>query len=321
VTATTLTFRAIDVGDGTTGVWAAEAGAAWTYLAFAINPAAGITEDSARRFFAEHMPELAPVAERLAATVDRPDAMTMLSHLALRSPFSGCTQGVVDGALLRNYDFEAHMCDRTMVRSNFLRPVVGMGDLLWGMLDGMNDAGLAASLTYGGRPVHATGTTILLAIRYVLETCDTVAEAWRVLRRLPICTAQNVTLVDATEAMTVHLGPDREPAQAAEVCVTNHQDSPVTLEQEAGMATGKRLASIREATSRAARLDPGERVGAVLDALLSPPLYRPFDGKFGTLYTAVYQPVVGRVGYVWPHEQIDQSFAEFTLGTWEIKVR
>jgi predicted choloylglycine hydrolase len=318
--ANALTFRAYDAGDGTTDDWVVDAHAAWPHLIQALNQDAGVTDDVARKFFAEHMPELAPVLERLASAVDRPQAATLLSHLALKSPFSGCTQSVIDGVLLRNYDFEARFCDRTFVRSNFLRPVIGSNDVLWGLLDGMNDAGLAVSLTYGGRPAHGPGPTILLVVRYLLETCATVAEAWRVLCRLPIATVQNLTLVDGSEALTVHIGPDRQPARAAEVCVTNHQDAPVTPEQERESTTGERLAAIRAATARAASREPADRIGAVADALLSPPLYKPFNGSFGTLYTAVYRPAEGRASYLWPGDRIDQSFAEFTPGAREVKM-
>ena len=54
-----------------------------------------------------------------------------------------------------------------------------MSDCLWGLLDGMNDAGLAVSLTFGGRPVLGDGFGIPLVMRYVLETCEDVAEARR----------------------------------------------------------------------------------------------------------------------------------------------
>jgi hypothetical protein len=41
--------------------------------------------------------------------------------------------------------------------SRFLRPVIGMLDGGWGLLDGMNDAGLAVSLTFGGRFTQGPG--------------------------------------------------------------------------------------------------------------------------------------------------------------------
>jgi predicted choloylglycine hydrolase len=46
-----------------------------------------------------------------------------------------------------------------------------MLDCLWGLLDRVNDAGLAISLAFGGRPQVGEGFGIPLVIRYVQETC------------------------------------------------------------------------------------------------------------------------------------------------------
>ena len=305
-----LRFRAYDVGDGTTGVWAAAADAA-TGLADAADPAVPITDARARQVIADYLPELVPVLDRLAGVLDRPGATALLSHLTLKSPFAGCTQTSVEGALVRNYDFEATLCDRMIVRSDFLRPVLGMNDVLWGLLDGVNDAGLAVSLTYGGRPEFRPGLSILLVVRYLLETCDTVAEAGEKVRRLPFATVQNLTLVDRTSSMSVFVGPDREAAVAPEVCVANHQDRPVPAELEEGSGTGARQRAIAAAT-----LDGS--VDTVVDALLRPPAYAPFTGGYGTLYTAVYRPAEGRVTYLWPDERVEQSLTEFTSGEWDV---
>jgi predicted choloylglycine hydrolase len=296
-----LQFRAYDAGDGTTGVWADEASAVWSGLTQAQDPTSTVTDDVARRIVGELLPELLPVLDRLVEVVDRPGAATMLSHLALKSPFAACTQTSVDGMLLRNYDFEAALCDRLIVRSNFLRPVLGMNDVLWGMLDGVNDAGLAVSLTYGGRPDFAPGLSVLLVVRYLLETCDTVAEAWKAIRRLPFATVQNLTLVDRSEAMSVYVGPGREATPAPEVCVTNHQDRPVPPEQERATATEARQRALRN-----------------VEHLLRPPVYVPFNGTFGTLYTAIYRPAEGRVTYLWPDDRIEQSLTDFTTGAWDV---
>ena len=55
-------------------------------------------------------------------------------------------------ALVRNYDYSPDLCEWVVLSTAWtgLR-VLGMSDCLWGLLDGMNDAGLAASLTFGGR--------------------------------------------------------------------------------------------------------------------------------------------------------------------------
>jgi predicted choloylglycine hydrolase len=306
-----LRFRAFDAGDGTSGVWARAADAVWPELHAATNPAANVTDAQARQVVGEHLPELLPVLDRLAGVLDRPGAAALLSHLTLKSPFAGCTQTSVEGALVRNYDFEVDLCDRTIVRSHFLRPVLGMNDVLWGLLDGVNDAGLAVSLTYGGRPEFRPGLSVLLVVRYLLETCDTVAEAWAKVQRLPFATVQNLTLVDRSSALSVFVGPDRAAAVAPEVCIANHQDRPVSPEQERGSATGARQRAIQAAT-----LDGS--VEKVVDALLRPPAYVPLTGTFGTLYTAIYRPAEGRVTYVWPDARVEQSLTDFTSGEWVV---
>lgn len=305
-----LTFTALEVGDGTDGRWAAAAHRGWPQAATWV-PEEDRTEQGARaaeRTFAAHMPELLPVLHRLTGQLDRPGGRTALSHAAVRPFFSGCTQAAVGGVLLRNYDFHPAQCDRTVVASHFLRPVIGMNELLWGLLDGMNDAGLAVSLTFGGRFVHGPGLSVLIVLRYLLETCDTVDQAVAVLRRLPISTAQNITLVDTDRALTVQVGPDMRATPASEVCAANHQSAPVPEEQERFSRTQQRLAAIREAATSP---------DAVLAALLRPPLHQlRYDDGLGTLYTAVYRPAEGRVAYHWPGEQPwEQSFAAFTPGT------
>ena len=46
------------------------------------------------------------------------------------------------------------------------RRVIGMSDCLWGLLDGVNDDGLAVSLTFGGRTASGEGFAIPLVVRY-----------------------------------------------------------------------------------------------------------------------------------------------------------
>ncbi|MEE1671535.1 carcinine hydrolase/isopenicillin-N N-acyltransferase family protein [Streptomyces sp. WAC07094] len=142
--------------------------------------------DRVQALFHAHTPELVPVLNRLAGQLHRPEADVLLTHAALR-PFSpACTQNGQNDTLLRNYDLPPHRREQTIVSSRFLRPVIGMQDMLRGLLDGMNDATLALSLTWGGRCVHGRGFAILIVVRYLLETCDTVDEAVDRLQSLPI---------------------------------------------------------------------------------------------------------------------------------------
>ncbi|XHM65011.1 C45 family autoproteolytic acyltransferase/hydrolase [Streptomyces nigra] len=299
------TFRALEMGDGSDGRWAAYAQPLWP-LAEAWLTEEGKTEagaQDARKLFEQHMPELVPVLDRLAAQLDRPEATTFLTLAALRPFFSGCTQIGSEGELLRNYDFAPDDCEGTIVRSHFLRPVIGMQEAAWGLLDGMNDAGLAVSLTFGGRFVHGPGFAIPIVLRYLLETCTTVDEAVARLGSLPIAIPQNVTLVDATRSRTVFVGPDIPLTEAPDTCAANHQHLPVPEDQERFSRTQERLTAIRAA-------------GRDMAAMLKPPLYQlAYDEGLGTVYTAHYRPTEGQVTYAWPHTTWSQSFTTFTPGT------
>ncbi|MBZ3905834.1 C45 family autoproteolytic acyltransferase/hydolase [Streptomyces griseiscabiei] len=299
-----MTFRAMDVGDGADGRWAAHTQELWP-LAESWTSDEGRTPEGAaraRNLFEEHMPELVPVLDRLARQLDRPGGDTFLTLAVLRPFFSGCTQIGGPGSLLRNYDFSPDECEGTIVASHFLRPVIGMQDAGWGLLDGMNDAGLAVSLTFGGRFVHGPGFAILIVLRYLLETCDTVGEAVERLRTIPVGIPQNVTLVDRERAVTVFVGPDIPLTEAPDACAANHQHLPVPDEQERFSRTQERLAGVRAA-------------GSDVAAMLKPPLYQyAYDEGLGTVYTAHYRPSEGRVTYHWPDESWEQSFDAFTPG-------
>jgi predicted choloylglycine hydrolase len=299
------TFRAIDVGDGSDGRWAAHLRTLFPEIAGWLTDD-GRTADGgrrARKLFEEHLPELVPLLDRLAEQVDHPAAETLLTMAALKPFFSGCTQTGSAGRLLRNYDFPPDQCEATIVGSDFLRPIIGMQEGGWGLLDGMNDAGLAVSLTFGGRLVSGPGFAVNIVLRYLLETCTTVTEAVERLRTIPIMVAWNVTLVDPDRAVTVYLGPDIELTEAPDACAANHQHLPVSDDQERASRTKQRLAAIRAS-------------GPDVAAMLRPPLYEStFDDGYGTLYTADYHPNERRVSYLWPDQTWEQAFDRFTTGS------
>lgn len=300
-----MTFRAMDVGDGGDGRWAAHARARWPAAEGWISAQSRTPQGAirARQLFEAHMPQLVPVLDRLAGQLDKPGGDTFLTLANLRPFFSGCTQIGADGTLLRNYDFSPHECEGAIVLSDFLRPVMGMQEALWGLLDGMNDAGLALSLTFGGRFVQGPGFAMSIVLRYLLETCDTVEQAICRLQSIPVAIPQNVTLVDPDRAVTVFTGPDIPMTEAPDPCAANHQHLPVPHEQERFSRTHERLRAIRSA-------------GAHVAAMLKPPLYQSkYDEGLGTIYTAHYRPAEGRVTYHWPGERWEQSFDDFTQDT------
>lgn len=180
---------------------------------------------------AHHMPELLPHYDRVCALVGDDDlAHRILSHYRPAPMAAGCSQAVWLGdggpALVRNYDFPLDtVSDRFESTSWFGREVIAKAQRPWGgCLDGMNEDGLVASLTFGSSPSQGIGFSIILTLRYVLETCRTVDEAVAALSRIPVALSQNVTLLDATGThATVYLGPDRSPGISKDRLCTNHQ--------------------------------------------------------------------------------------------------
>jgi hypothetical protein len=119
-----LEFHALDVGQPTgLAAWTAAVDRAWPAAVKVFEAVTPETDAAARVRLATSMPELVPVLERLAATLDRAGALTVLSHTGVKPFVSGCSPAAAAGALVRNYDFRPDECDRTAVASAFCRSV------------------------------------------------------------------------------------------------------------------------------------------------------------------------------------------------------
>lgn len=263
-----------------------------------------------------HMPELVPTYERLVELAGGGDlAARFLSFYRPPPYLLGCSQAVWAGqrpALIRNYDYSPVLFEWTLLRTCWRRPVIAISDCLWGVLDGMNDAGLAASLAFGGRKTTGDGFGVPLVLRYILEVCDGVTEACEVLRRLAVHMAYNITLLDREGAyITAYLAPDRRPRFVRSQVSTNHQD------RVEWPAYARMSASIERRAFLENRLaDIGETKADFIDRFLQPPIYRTrYERAFGTLYTAAYQPADLAIEYRWPNAStLQQSFSEFREG-------
>ena len=304
-----LTFRAFEeeepgarIGEHLEAAWPAFR--RWWREGANTRPAAG----QARARLEEHMPELVPAWRRLTAMLgDEPDAA---AALALWNPppfLTGCSQAAVlpgGPGLVRNYDWDYRLFDAVVARTAYAgRRVLGMLDCLWGLLDGVNDAGLAVSLTFGGRPQVGEGFGIPLVIRYVLETCRTAGEAMQALRRIPVHMSYNVTALDeAGRRATAYLAPDRPARVTSQAATTNHQGRVEWAPYAAAIRSAERLECLEEL------LASGADVPAVVAACLRSPLYATRFGQgFGTLYTAEYRPAEGLARYHWPGRTWEHS--------------
>ncbi|MCU9846494.1 C45 family autoproteolytic acyltransferase/hydrolase [Defluviimonas sp. WL0024] len=255
-----------------------------------------------KRALKDHMPELVPLYERLCELAGGGDqAARFLSFWRPPPYLSGCSQAIWPGrepVLVRNYDYSPRAFDRLMLRTGWLgRTVLGTSDGLWGLVDGMNDAGLAVSLTFGGRRIVGEGFGVPLILRYVLQTCETAEEAGRVLARVPTHMSYNVTVLDAKRRfLTALMAPDR-PAQLTHAAVaTNHQKTVEWMSHARMTATVQRERFLLQRLTL--HVEPQEKF---ISAFLRPPLYSTaYSLGFGTLYTAVYRPRLGQMELRWP---------------------
>jgi predicted choloylglycine hydrolase len=269
------------------------------------------------RMLRAHMPELMPAYERVVELAGGGDLAARMLSLYKPPPYlAACSQGVWtrDGApmLVRNYDYAPSRFEGLIWSTRLLeKRVIGMTDCLWGLLDGMNDDGLAVSLTFGGRRVLGDGFGIPIVMRYLLETCSTIEDARVVLTRLPYSLSHNLTLVDASgEVLTAYLSPDREPIFRAFPAATNHQGIVEWPEQARATRTIEREQMIIHLLG-----DETIDAQAFVDSFLRAPLFSTsYAHGFGTLYTSAYRPTEGVARYIWPAMSWDLGFDSFTDG-------
>jgi predicted choloylglycine hydrolase len=268
----------------------------------------------------KHMPELLGTYESLCQAAGGGDLEArFLSMWRPPAYVGGCSQAIQAGPpalLVRNYDYSPMLFEGTWLASRFCgKRVLAISDCLWGALDGVNEDGLAVSLSFGGRPIVGEGFGIPLILRYVLEVATNVAEAVAILKRTPAHMSYSVVLVDrGNRHAIVFLAPDREAEVVDRCVVTNHQHAPEWPRHAETSRTVEREKALQEA------LAGGAKDEALIETFLKPPVYQTaFSRGFGTLYTMRYDPAAASAELIWPWDRWAQSCARFEEGvrTWE----
>jgi len=276
-----------------------------------------------RKALRDYMPELVPTWERLVELAGGGDLEARFLSMWNPPPYvAGCSQSVwlptpgrqaanAKPALLRNYDFAPALLEGVWLASRWHgKRVVAVNDCLWGALDGINENGLAASLSFGGRQTVGHGFGIPLVMRYLLEFAANVDEAVEILSRIPVHMSYTVTLLDRESRWaTVFVTPDRPAEIVRKQAVSNLQHG---VEWEAH-AVATHAVERGEALAFATRHASDSQ--DVLRALLRPPLFQTKYGRgLGTLYTAVYHSHNASVEMVWPDSVWRQSCGHFVPG-------
>jgi len=269
-----------------------------------------------------HMPEIVPLYEELVEVAGgKDDQARFLSYYCPPPYLSGCSQAIWPGGrpvLVRNYDYSPYAFDGTILRTEWQgRTVMGMTDGLFGLVDGINDAGLALSLTFGGRQVVGDGFGVPLILRYVLQTCNTADEAGAALARIPTHMSYNVTAMDAKQNyVTVHMAPDRPAIVTHAAVATNHQEKVEWASHARFTATVERERFLLQRLTLHV-----ESANRFVSAFLRPPLYSvAFNQGFGTLYTAVYEGRQRRLTLHWPGKTWKLEMRNFQEGNASVRL-
>ena len=260
------------------------------------------------------MPELIPIYESFREfSNDCPIASNFLTGYQPPAYLVNCSQAVLteeQPILIRNYDLSPDLSENLITHSNFLgQAIIGTNECLWGLDDGMNSSGLAASLTFGGSKKVGKGFGIPFIMRYVLETCETVKQAIKVLQRVPSHMAYNITLLDKQGYFaTVMVAPEQAAIVTKERSITNHQKQVTWPEQASFSKTIERKKYLDELLKHQS-LSKDQ----LIESFLKNPLRSSnFAQQFGTVFTAIYQPEQGTLAYHWPDEEpLKVSFDDF----------
>ena len=268
------------------------------------------------RALEKHMPDLVPVYDGLCALAGGGDLPSrFLSFYSPPAYVSGCSQVVVetvDGpVLIRNYDYAPHLCEGNFVQSSWLgRKVIASQDCLWGALDGMNEDGLAISLTFGGRQFVGKGFGAPLILRYALETCTSTDEAIDAVGSIPSHMAYNFTVLDKAGAVgTVFVAPGERPLVRKQSYAVNHQDDLSWSDYLEFSRSFERERSLQKILNVCGRWSLAELFEAFQSRLFFSTAYH---RGFGTVYTSAYLPRAGQSFFLWPDLTVEQSFDGFT---------
>jgi predicted choloylglycine hydrolase len=262
----------------------------------------------------KYMPEFVPLWEHLTSiTKASDDEARMLSMYCPSTYKRGCSQAAwtrYSPVLVRNYDYSPELFEGRIQKNNWNKTqVISVSDCLWGALDGINEHGLCISLSYGGSDIIGVGFGVSLVTRYALDFCKTTNEAIEVFKKIPINMAYNITLMDSfNHVVTIEVSPVEDIKISAKPFAVNQQGG-FDLNSYGLFSNSEE----RQQTIKELLFDPLISIESFISAFSYSPLFSTdYDKGFGTLYTAIYNPLLRACEYRLPGEVIIyQSFGHF----------
>jgi predicted choloylglycine hydrolase len=226
-----------------------------------------------------------------------------LSHWCPPPLVTACSIAMLSGPsplMIRNYDYPPSLCDALALRTHWSgRSVIGMSDCGWGLMDGLNEDGLAVAISFGGRRDVGHGFGIGLVVRFLLQVAATTEEAVERLVDLPVQMSYNVAILDRLgNHRVVFVAPDR-PARVTHLASAANRQGETEWQRHADYCNTVEREAYLESMVTFPLIEPTDLVSA----FLRPPLHRPLiDSTWGTVYTASYEPASGAMTLLWPDD-------------------
>jgi predicted choloylglycine hydrolase len=302
-----LPFRCVDAGSSPGAVAAAEFARAWpSYRRWFLHEGeeARPSYPASRAAVARWMPELIDDYDAFVEAVGGGDLEArFLSHWCPPSLVAACSIAMIGGPrpmLIRNYDYPPSLCDALALRTHWSgRAVLGMSDCGWGLMDGINDAGVSVAISFGGRRAVGKGFGIGLVVRYLLQLASTTQEAVDLLSGIPVQMSYNIAVLDAQGVhRIVRVAPDRAAEVTSDLSCANRQGAtewPLHAEYCNTVEREEQLTALVNF--------PLIESDDLVSAFLRPPIYRSLAAStWGTVYTAAYAPATGGLTLLWPDD-------------------
>lgn len=311
--------RRVD-GDVPSDVWASLFDYFWpSYKVWFLSEGIGArpTYAASRKAIATHMPEMATLYDQICGAAGGSDiAARFLAMYCPPAYVTGCSQAVFETQtgpqLIRNYDYHPSLFEGVCLQTDWIgKRVNGVVDSVWGLLDGINEDGLVASLSFGGRRDLGQGFGVPIIIRYVLQVCSTVAEAIDALQSIPTHMSYNVTLLDRAGARaTVEIAPQGCEVFMGRGYATNHQSQ--------DQSWTKYINAVKSHDRERMILDAdANKFGTqqMIEMFRSQPFLNTlYSRSFGTLYTSLYDPTSGDIQMILPHTHMAYPMNAMPVG-------
>jgi predicted choloylglycine hydrolase len=232
----------------------------------------------------------------------------------------GCSAFVTKDFYVRNYDFSPVLYDGffSLLQPQNAYATAGYNLQAIGRHDGVNEHGLVAGLHFVSNDGYSVGLSAWTSIRMLLDTCETVEEAIRLLEEIPHSACYNFSLGDEKgNIAVVEASPDKMLVRRDEAlltCVNHFQMEGLQMKNRAIIENSiQRNRYMQELKS--GEFSQKEMFRNFSDKQ-SPIFFTDYENLFGTLHTFSYSFVNSMImtAIAQSNQVIEMDFRDWVMG-------